>query len=54
MTAAFDAYHFDESRGYCLAASGAFDLRQRPFGARDDATPNPNAMAATNFTSVSV
>ena len=48
MSAALDAYHFDARVGYCLTASDATDLRQRPSGARDDATPNPNASAARN------
>jgi uncharacterized protein len=50
LQASFDAYYFDDALGYALTASDARDLAQRPAGARDDATPNPNAVAARNLT----
>ena len=49
LNAAFDAFHFDENDGYLLTASDALDPFQRPRGAHDDATPNPNAVAARNL-----
>jgi hypothetical protein len=47
---AFDAHYFDrDTGGYYLSADDASDLLLRPHSTTDDATPNPNAVAAQNL-----
>ncbi len=47
---ALDAHYADaDSGGYYLTADDAGDLLLRPHSAVDDATPNPNAVAAGNL-----
>ncbi len=47
---AFDAHYADpETGGYYLSADDAGDLLLRPHSTQDDATPNPNAVAASNL-----
>src|SRR5262245_14443819 len=46
---AFDAHYADsDSGGYYLSSDDASDLLLRPHSTQDDATPNPNAVAAQN------
>jgi len=48
---AFDAHYTDaETGGYYLTADDAEGLLLRPHATADDATPNPNAVAAQNLT----
>ncbi|MGH6725367.1 MAG: thioredoxin domain-containing protein [Pseudolabrys sp.] len=52
---AFDAHYADpDSGGYFLSADDAADLLLRPHSTVDDATPNPNALAAQNLVRLSV
>jgi uncharacterized protein YyaL (SSP411 family) len=47
---AFDAHYADpDTGGYYLSADDADDLLLRPHSTQDDATPNPNAVAAGNL-----
>jgi uncharacterized protein YyaL (SSP411 family) len=47
---ALDAHYADrETGGYYLTADDAADLLLRPHSTADDATPNPNAVAAANL-----
>jgi uncharacterized protein YyaL (SSP411 family) len=47
---AFDAHYGDpDTHGYYLTADDAGDLILRPHATTDDATPNPNALAAQNL-----
>jgi hypothetical protein len=47
---AFDAHYADpDTGGYYLSAADADDLLLRPHSTVDDATPNPNAVAAQNL-----
>ena len=47
---AFDTHYTDAERGaYYLSADDADDLILRPHSTHDDATPNPNAVAAQNL-----
>jgi uncharacterized protein len=47
---AFDAHYADpDTGGYFLSADDADDLLLRPHATQDDATPNPNALAAQNL-----
>jgi uncharacterized protein len=47
---AFDAHYADpDTGGYYLSADDASDLLLRPHSTLDDATPNPNAVAAQNL-----
>jgi uncharacterized protein YyaL (SSP411 family) len=47
---AFDAHYADaDSGGYYLSADDAGDLLLRPHATTDDATPNPNSVAAGNL-----
>ena len=47
---AFDAHYADAETGaYYLSADDAGDLILRPHSTMDDATPNPNALAAQNL-----
>jgi uncharacterized protein YyaL (SSP411 family) len=47
---ALDAHYADaDSGGYYLSADDAGDLLLRPHSTADDATPNPNAVAAGNL-----
>ncbi len=47
---AFDAHYADAETGaYYLSADDASDLLLRPHATSDDATPNPNAVAAGNL-----
>jgi uncharacterized protein YyaL (SSP411 family) len=51
----FDAHYADpDSGGYYLTADDAADLLLRPHSTLDDATPNPNAVAAQNLTRLAV
>jgi hypothetical protein len=53
--AAFDAHYADPDTGsYYLSADDASDLLLRPHSTSDDATPNPNAIAAQNLVRLSV
>ena len=53
--AAFDAHYADrDSGGYYLSADDAGDLLLRPHSTADDATPNPNAVAAQNLLRLAV
>ena len=52
---AFDAHHADpDTGGYYLSADDASDLLLRPHSTSDDATPNPNAIAAQNLVRLAV
>ena len=52
---AFDAHHADPASGsYYLSADDADDLLLRPHATADDATPNPNALAAQNLVRLAV
>jgi uncharacterized protein YyaL (SSP411 family) len=52
---AFDAHYADaDSGGYYLSADDAGDLLLRPHATTDDATPNPNALAAGNLVRLAV
>lgn len=47
--AAFDRHHAHQDGGYYLTADDAEGLVVRPFVTHDDATPNPNGLAAQNL-----
>jgi uncharacterized protein YyaL (SSP411 family) len=52
---AFDAHYADpDTGGYYLSADDADDLLLRPHSTQDDATPNPNAVAAGNLVRLAV
>jgi len=52
---AFDTHYADpDTGGYYLSADDASDLLLRPHSTSDDATPNPNAVAAQNLVRLSV
>jgi len=52
---AFDAHYADpDTGGYYLSADDASDLLLRPHSTSDDATPNPNAVAAQNLVRLAV
>ena len=52
---AFDAHYTDaDTGGYYLSADDATDLLLRPHSTQDDATPNPNAVAAQNLVRLAV
>jgi uncharacterized protein len=52
---AFDAHYANrENGGYYLSADDASDLLLRPHSTTDDATPNPNAVAAQNLVRLAV
>jgi hypothetical protein len=52
---AFDAHYADpDTGGYYLSADDADDLLLRPHSTIDDATPNPNAVAAQNLLRLAV
>ncbi len=52
---AFDAHYADaDTGGYYLSADDADDLLLRPRSTADDATPNPNAVAAGNLVRLAV
>jgi uncharacterized protein len=52
---AFDAHYADrDTGGYFLSADDASDLLLRPHSTTDDATPNPNAVAAQNLVRLAV
>ncbi len=52
---AFDAHYVDpDTGGYYLSADDASDLLLRPHSTLDDATPNPNAVAAQNLLRLAV
>jgi uncharacterized protein YyaL (SSP411 family) len=52
---AFDAHYTDpDTGGYYLSADDATDLLLRPHSTSDDATPNPNAVAAQNLLRLAV
>jgi uncharacterized protein len=47
---AFDSHYADpDTGGYYLSADDASDLLLRPHSTQDDATPNPNSVAAQNL-----
>ena len=51
----FDAHYADgDTGGYYLSADDASDLLLRPHSTMDDATPNPNAVAAQNLVRLAV
>jgi uncharacterized protein len=51
---AFDAHYADpDTGGYYLSADDASDLLLRPHSTQDDATPNPNSVAAQNLVRLS-
>jgi uncharacterized protein YyaL (SSP411 family) len=53
--AAFDAHYADsDTGGYYLSSDDASDLLLRPHSTQDDATPNPNAVAAQNLVRLAV
>jgi uncharacterized protein YyaL (SSP411 family) len=53
--AAFDMHYADKDTGwYFLSADDASDLLLRPHSTHDDATPNPNAVAAQNLVRLAV
>jgi uncharacterized protein YyaL (SSP411 family) len=53
--AAFDRHYADHDSGaYYLSADDAGDLVLRPHSTQDDATPNPNSIAAQNLVRLSV
>jgi uncharacterized protein YyaL (SSP411 family) len=52
---AFDTHYTDvDTGGYYLSADDANDLLLRPHATQDDATPNPNAVAAQNLVRLAV
>jgi uncharacterized protein YyaL (SSP411 family) len=52
---AFDVHYADpDTGGYYLSADDAEDLLLRPHSTQDDATPNPNAVAAQNLVRLAV
>jgi hypothetical protein len=52
---AFDAHYADpDTGGYYLSADDTSDLLLRPHSTQDDATPNPNAVAAQNLARLAV
>jgi uncharacterized protein YyaL (SSP411 family) len=52
---AFDAHYADpETGGYYWSADDADDLLMRPHSTADDATPNPNSVAAQNLVRLAV
>jgi uncharacterized protein YyaL (SSP411 family) len=52
---AFDTHYADsDTGGYYLSADDASDLPLRPHSTQDDATPNPNAVAAQNLVRLAV
>jgi hypothetical protein len=52
---ALDAHYADpDTGGYYLTADDAADLLLRPHSTQDDATPNPNAVAAGNLVRLAV
>ena len=52
---AFDAHYADpDTGGYYLSADDADDLLLRPHSTADDATPNPNGVAAQNLVRLAV
>jgi uncharacterized protein YyaL (SSP411 family) len=52
---AFDAHYADaDTGGYYLSADDADDLLLRPHSTADDATPNPNGVAAQNLLRLAV
>jgi uncharacterized protein YyaL (SSP411 family) len=52
---AFDAHYADNDTGaYYLSADDADDLLLRPHATNDDATPNPNSVAAQNLVRLAV
>jgi hypothetical protein len=52
---AFDAHYADaDTGGYFWSADDASDLLLRPHATQDDATPNPNAVAAANLVRLAV
>jgi len=52
---AFDAHYADtDTGGYYLSADDASDLVLRPHATTDDATPNPNAVAAQSLVRLAV
>jgi hypothetical protein len=52
---AFDAHYADaDTGGYFWSADDAGDLLLRPHATQDDATPNPNAVAAGNLVRLAV
>jgi uncharacterized protein YyaL (SSP411 family) len=52
---AFDVHYTDpDTGGYYLSADDASDLLLRPHSTSDDATPNPNAVAAQNLVRLAV
>ena len=52
---AFDTHYADpDTGGYYLSADDADDLLLRPHSTTDDATPNPNAVAAQNLVRLTV
>ena len=52
---AFDVHYADpDTGGYYLSADDADDLLLRPHSTQDDATPNPNAVAAQNLVRLAV
>ncbi len=52
---AFDAHYANaDTGGYYLSADDANDLLLRPHATQDDATPNPNAVAAQNLVRLAV
>ena len=51
----FDAHYADsDTGGYYLSSDDASDLLLRPHSTQDDATPNPNAVAAQNLVRLAV
>jgi uncharacterized protein YyaL (SSP411 family) len=53
--AAFDAHYTNsDTGGYYLSSDDASDLLLRPYSTQDDATPNPNAVAAQNLVRLAV
>ncbi|HME28961.1 MAG TPA: thioredoxin domain-containing protein [Pseudolabrys sp.] len=53
--AALDAHYVDsDTGGYYLSSDDAADLLLRPHATQDDATPNPNAVAAQNLVRLAV
>ena len=52
---AFDTHYADaDTQGYYLTADDAGDLILRPHATTDDATPNPNALAAQNLVRLAI
>jgi uncharacterized protein len=52
---AFDSHYADsDTGGYYLSADDAGDLLLRPHSTQDDATPNPNAVAAQNLVRLAI